>query len=105
MNANRLPPSRDLCVARRFPTNTPLQPLATLNDPMMIELAAGIAGRMAAAGETPRDQIAYGCRLLTLEPPSAGMVEALEALHATAAEDPLTVVATALVNLDMALVR
>jgi hypothetical protein len=104
-------PSRDLCSARRFPTNTPLQALATLNDPMMIELAAGLAERMAAASSTPREQIAFGCRELTLAPPSDSMIDSLLALHARAAEaadaatDPLTVVATAILNLDLALVR
>jgi hypothetical protein len=109
-------PSRDVCAARRFPTNTPLQPLATLNDPMMVELAAGLAARMAAAGATPREQIAFGCRVVTLESPPASMIAPLERLHAeavaTAARapsemdlDPLTVVATALLNLDMSLVR
>jgi hypothetical protein len=115
-------PSRDACAARRFPTNTPLQPLATLNDPMMIELAAGLAERMAAAGATPRDRIAHGCRLVTLDAPPDTMIEPLLALHAAAqaaadtpgepAADPqrhdlgpLTVVATALLNLDMVFVR
>lgn len=115
-------PSRDVCSARRFPTNTPLQPLATLNDPMMIELAAGLAERMAAAGATPRDRIAHGCRLITLDAPPEAMLGPLLALHAAAeaaatpsvesAADPqrhdlgpLTVVATALLNLDMVFVR
>jgi hypothetical protein len=116
-------PSRDFCSARRFPTNTPLQPLAMLNDPMMLELAEGLAERMAAAGSTPREEIAFGCRLVTLKPPSDAMLDTLLTLHdaagATSAEGPgaerpqgtaaglgpLTVVATALLNLDMALVR
>lgn len=121
-------PSRDVCVARRFPTNTPLQPLALLNDPMMIDLAEGLAERMAASGATPRERIAFGCRLVTLRQPPEAMVDALAALHATAAATgradesgdqpaaaepdgqdadiaPLRVVATAILNLDMALVR
>ncbi|MFM7245463.1 MAG: PSD1 and planctomycete cytochrome C domain-containing protein [Planctomycetaceae bacterium] len=117
-------PSRDLCTARRFPTNTPLQPLATLNDPMMVELAAGFAARMAAAGTTPREQITHGCRVVTLAPPPETMIAPLLALHEAAetaaagtpddpaATDrepqhvaPLTVVAMALLNLDMAFVR
>jgi len=104
-------PSRDGCSARRFPTNTPLQALAMLNDPMMIELATGLAERMAAAGSTPQEQIAFGCRELTLEPPPGSMLAALLALfHAAEADTadelaPLTVVATAILNLDAALVR
>jgi hypothetical protein len=98
-------PSRDVCSARRFPTNTPLQPLATLNDPMMLELAEGLAQRMATAGDTPREQIAFGCRLVTLAPPSEAMVDALETVHAAADANPLTVVATALLNLDRVFIR
>lgn len=121
-------PSRDTCSARRFPTNTPLQPLVTLNDPMFGELAAGMAARMQAAGETTRDRIAFGCRLVTLESPPEVMIDALAALHAEAlpvvtqppaapeaGADPavveaadrmaLGVVASALLNLDRSLVR
>ncbi len=53
-------PSREVCVARRFSTNTPLQALVTLNDEAFIELAQGFAERMQAAGGTPQEQIASG---------------------------------------------
>ena len=36
-------PSRDVCQPRRIRTNTPLQALAMLNDPVVIEAAAGLA--------------------------------------------------------------
>jgi len=125
-------PSRDTCSARRIPTNTPLQPLVTLNDPMFIELASGMARRMHAAAESPREQIAFGCRLLTLSVPPAAMVDELASLHATARQtiapaapgaaapgsaeegakatlqadlDALGIVATAILNLDRSLVR
>ena len=46
-------PSRDLCTARRTPTNTPLQALVTLNDVVYHEAAAALAGRVAKeAGES-----------------------------------------------------
>ncbi|MCA9261522.1 MAG: DUF1553 domain-containing protein, partial [Planctomycetales bacterium] len=45
-------PSRDICVARRMPTNTPLQALATLNDEAYVELAHGLAERMLAEDRT-----------------------------------------------------
>jgi hypothetical protein len=113
-------PSRDLCSPRRFPTNTPLQALVTLNDPMFTELAAGVASRMRAAGPTTRERIAFGCRLLTLDAPPAAMIDALEGLHATALEEftkpadtpaadvdlaALGIVATAILNFDQALAR
>ncbi|MFM7207989.1 MAG: PSD1 and planctomycete cytochrome C domain-containing protein [Planctomycetaceae bacterium] len=112
-------PSRDTCTARRIPTNTPLQPLATLNDPMMIELAGGLAARMASGGGSPRDRIAAGCRLVTLAQPPPGMVDHLTGVYEAAVRDhaggdqageaadlaALQVVATAILNLDIALVR
>lgn len=39
-------PSREICVARRFNTNTPLQALVTLNDPVYMETAQALAARM-----------------------------------------------------------
>src|SRR6185436_6483584 len=39
-------PTRDVCTARRITTNTPLQALVTLNDPVYIEAASSLAARM-----------------------------------------------------------
>lgn len=39
-------PSREVCVARRIRTNTPLQSLNTLNDPAFVEAAQALARRM-----------------------------------------------------------
>jgi hypothetical protein len=38
--------SGEVCLIRRIPTNTPLQALVTLNDPVFIEAAAALAVRM-----------------------------------------------------------
>ena len=43
-------PSREFCVSRRIRTNTPLQALVTLNDPVYLEAAAALAARMRATG-------------------------------------------------------
>lgn len=116
-------PSRDLCTARRIPTNTPLQALVTLNDPAHLEIAAALARRMAATGGSPEKQIAAGCRLITLEEPPAALVAALTKLHTdtladyrarpdlaaklapTPEEAALTLVANTLLNTDLALNR
>jgi len=40
--------ARDVSLARRIPTNTPLQALVTLNDPVYQEAAEALARRMLA---------------------------------------------------------
>src|SRR5581483_8916008 len=39
-------PERNVCAMRRMRTNTPLQALVTLNDPVFIECAQGLARRL-----------------------------------------------------------
>jgi hypothetical protein len=58
-------PSREFCQSRRIRTNTPLQALVTLNDPVYLEAAERIAEEMYKAGDTVDDQLAKGYRLLT----------------------------------------
>ncbi|MEM9659040.1 MAG: DUF1553 domain-containing protein, partial [Planctomycetota bacterium] len=56
-------PSRDVCVARRHVTNTPLQALATLNDEALVELAVALAQRMRLeVGADAAQQIAAAYR-------------------------------------------
>ncbi len=116
-------PNRDTCAARRMPSNTPLQALAVLNDPAFIEMAQSLANRMEAVGDSPRNQIRYACRLLTLDAPPRHMVNSLMELYQGALEDfradpassdslapsperaALVLVANTLFNLDVALNR
>ncbi len=54
-------PNRDTCIVRRARTNTPLQALVTLNDPVYIEAAQGLARRMIeTGGATPAEKAAFG---------------------------------------------
>lgn len=48
-------PSREICVARRIRTNTPLQALNTLNDPAFVEAAQALARRMMREADDPDD--------------------------------------------------
>lgn len=58
-------PSRELCVSRRVRTNTPLQALVTLNDPVYWEAAQALASRMQrAGGGDPAKAIRAGGQLL-----------------------------------------
>ena len=54
-------PSREQCTVRRVRTNTPLQALTTLNDPVFVEAARRLAGRMIAeTGPDPRARVEHG---------------------------------------------
>jgi hypothetical protein len=63
-------PNREVCTLRRDRTNTPLQALVTLNDPVYIEAAQGLARRMAAAGGSVADKVRHGFRRCVARPPS-----------------------------------
>lgn len=56
-------PSREFCVARRIDTNTPIQALVTLNDPVYVEAAMGLAKRMLAVKQPYKGQISYGYKI------------------------------------------
>lgn len=47
-------PSREVCVVRRQPTNTPLQPLVLLNDPQFVEAAIALGNRVDSEGSTEK---------------------------------------------------
>ena len=73
---------------RRNRTNTPLQALVTMNDPVYVEAAQALARRMAKdGGATTADKARHGFRLVLARPPSDNEVAKLVKLHAdTAAE-------------------
>lgn len=57
-------PSGEFCTLRRIRTNTPLQALVTLNDPVYVEAAQALARRLVReGGATVRERTAYGVRL------------------------------------------
>jgi len=124
-------PSREQCTARRVRTNTPLQALATLNDPVFVEAARALAGRMMAEGGVDTaSRITRGHRLCTARRPGEAELAALvafsereqarferepESLRALLGEDAgrpdaapraaLTMVANVLLSLDATLTR
>jgi len=56
-------PSRDVCVARRPRTNTPLQALAALNDPTLLEAARVFAQRiLVEGGRTEEERLTFAFR-------------------------------------------
>lgn len=74
--------SREQCLARRAPTNTPLQALVCLNDPVFFECAQALARRAAReAGPQPRSRVERAFRLLASRPPRAAEMAALLELY------------------------
>jgi hypothetical protein len=74
--------SREVCTVRRVRTNTPLQALNLLNDPVFFEAAQSLANRMVReGGNDPRSRAAYGFRITTARRPSALDLDDLVALY------------------------
>jgi len=79
-------PSREFCTVRRPRTNTPLQALTVLNDPVFFDFARGMARRIlseagAEAGPELRDRLIYGFRLCVSRRPNEKEIEELAALY------------------------
>ncbi|HEU0178617.1 MAG TPA: PSD1 and planctomycete cytochrome C domain-containing protein [Blastocatellia bacterium] len=73
--------SGEVCQIRRIRTNTPLQALVTLNDPVYLEAAAGLARRMIEEAETTTSRAAHGLRLALIRPLRKGETAPLIALQ------------------------
>jgi hypothetical protein len=117
-------PSREVCTVRRVPSNTPLQALVTLNDPVYVECARALAGRMATGGiDDPAREIEIGWELATGRPPAKDDLASLLGLYRRSlasferdrdrakrlgdspTQAALTVTANALLNLDAVLTK
>ncbi len=126
-------PSHEFSVARRVRTNTPLQALVTLNDPVYTEAARALARRMLPPGQQTvtdaqvESSLRIGYRFALQRAPSADAMRSLQTLYATslayyrahlpeaalAAGAPnadaslaaLSVVAASLINLDAFLTK
>ena len=71
-------PSREVCTLKRIRTNTPLQALVTLNDPVFVEAAQGIARRVtrdAGLSDEYRARLAF--RLCLTRPPVPSELDAV----------------------------
>ena len=74
--------AREVCVARRIRTNTPLQALATLNDEGFIEMARHFAARMEKSGSSDvQQQISKGYEWAMFKPISKEKLQPLMNLY------------------------
>jgi hypothetical protein len=81
-------PNREVCTVRRPRTNTPLQALVTLNDPVYVEAAQSLARRMVREGGTAAaDRADRGFRLVLARRPTAAERDRLVRLHDEALAD------------------
>lgn len=72
-------PNREVCTIRRVRTNTPLQALVTLNDPVYVEAAQALARRMMESAQTAEERADVGFRLcLAREPAPAERTRLVE---------------------------
>jgi mono/diheme cytochrome c family protein len=75
-------PSRNVCAVTRPRTNTPLQALVTLNDPVFIEAAQALARRMVKeGGATTETRLRHGFRLCVTRPPTDRELSKLTELY------------------------
>ena len=117
----------DTSLARRIPTNTPLQALVTLNDPVYAEASEALATRMMSASPNLDAQLQYGAHLVLSRALSDTELATLRGLFAKAAgqeqgarlmrvslqpardsgkkQSAMAAVASVLLNLDAALTR
>src|SRR3984957_3699151 len=117
----------DVSLARRIPTNTPLQALVTLNDPVYQEASEALARRLMKATHSLDERLRYGARLVLSRDPTEGELVTLRKLYQETLHSPgpprivkissnaqgesaeqlaaLTTVASVLFNLDAALTR
>jgi hypothetical protein len=72
-------PDREVCIVRRSITNTPLQALTLLNDPIFVEAARKFAERVITeGGQAPESRLNFAFRLATGRFPNERELRILE---------------------------
>lgn len=73
--------NREVCEVRRLRTNTPLQALVTLNDPVFVEAAQGLARAVSRSSKEPRAMAIDAFRRVLVRPPSDEEIAAIVDLY------------------------
>jgi hypothetical protein len=74
-------PNREVCTLTRGRTNTPLQCLVTLNDPVFVEAAQALARKAIQQSAAIEDRIAFAFRTCLVRPARAAELQALTDLY------------------------
>ncbi|MEO1618503.1 MAG: PSD1 and planctomycete cytochrome C domain-containing protein [Planctomycetota bacterium] len=102
-------PSREFCTPRRLSSNTPLQALMMLNDQTLLECAEALGKQMSRVDGSVAKQIAHGFETAVCRPPSPQELDDLRDLYQTLIEQnetqPMTILASVLLNLDEVLTK
>jgi len=74
-------PDSLVCTVKRIPTNTPLQALVTMNDPVYVECSQSLARKVVAEGGiSPRERAIYAFRRCLARPPREAELASLVGL-------------------------
>jgi hypothetical protein len=90
--------SGEACIARRDVSNTPLQALTLLNDPMFIEVAQAFGKLLEAASGDTDARLTLAFRRLLTRPPTADELDLMREFHSK--HDDWAALARALLSLD-----
>jgi Protein of unknown function (DUF1553) len=74
-------PDRTSCIVKRPRTNTPLQALTLLNDPVYVEAALALARNIGAHQGTAEERIVHGFRTCLARQPTQREVAVLKHVH------------------------
>ena len=74
-------PNREVCIIKRDSSNTPLQALVTLNDPVYVEAAQALARRSVKAGQSNDENLKSCFKFCVSREPSERELESLNHLY------------------------